>query len=97
VGPNPDFGVDFVKMIWKILFWISVVFLAFIPGGIYMSFVLLIFYYGSKFLKSLASEFFNSNWELYIKNETETVDVSVSDEFEEDAKYYSNDTLEEMK
>lgn len=98
MGSNPDFGVDFIKMIQKIVFWISVIFLAFIPGGIYMSFVLLILYYGSQYLKKIVSEFSNQNVEFYFKKEADTIADPISpDEVEEQMKQYSDDTLDEMK
>ena len=78
------------------LFWIFVVILAFLPGGIYMSFVLLILYYGGPILKNILKEGLDG---LEIRSEKITFTISESEDSEnfENMDSYSDDTMEEMK
>jgi len=87
-----------MKIVHKIVFFISVVILAFIPGGIFISFVLLLLYYGPSMLKSFLAEVNEDE-----KNSQENTfrctiiepDYSRYPLTKMDA--YSDDTLEEMK
>jgi len=78
------------------LFWFFLVILAFLPGGIYMSFVLLILYYGGPILKNILKEGLDG---LEIHSEEIRFTISDSEDSEnfEKKDSYSDDTLEEMK
>ena len=87
----------------KTLFWLFVIVLAFIPGGLFISVFLLALYY-------LVPLFLENNSEKteikIVKKEEDTfeltipfkvVDIITSDVEKTNMKSYSDDTLEEMK
>jgi len=83
-------------MFLRFLFWIFVVILAFIPGGIYMSFVLLILYYGGPILKHILKESLDG-LELHKEEIGFMFSESENSENFEKMDSYSDDTLDEMK
>ncbi len=87
----------------KALFWLFIIVLAFIPGGLFISVFLLALYY-------LVPLFLENNSEKteikIVKKEEDTfeltipfkvVDITTPDSVKTNMKSYSDDTLEEMK
>ena len=86
----------------KALFWLFVIVLAFIPGGLFISVFLLALYY----LVPLFLENNSNKTEIKIVNKEDTfeftipfkvVGITQSDSKNVNMKSYSDDTLEEMK
>jgi hypothetical protein len=63
----------------KVIFFISIFILAFIPGGIFMSFILLLIYYGKNILEYLGIQ--NQEQDFEIESEYDISDPSDLDRF----------------
>ena len=77
-----------MEIVLKILFFSFVIILGFVPGGIFISFILLVLYYLPQILKSYQDDS-EDKVILVVKD-------AVNGESEE-MKSYSTDTLEDMK
>jgi len=87
-----------MKLIHKFLFFFFIFVLAIIPGGLILSVILLMIYYGGPMLKSIISDACNDEIKLFFKEEFQETYPILDSELDFGKKnQFSDETMEEMK